>query len=56
MVPAVRLSAGALAALYSGFVSPAQLAFSRQLDADARGLGALSVLFSGPAPGLCDFF
>jgi len=55
-VPAVRLSAGALAALYSGFVSPAQLAFSRQIDADARGLGALSVLFSGPAPGLCDFF
>ena len=55
-VPVVRLSAGALAALYSGFVSPAQLAFSRQLDADARGLGALSVLFSGSAPGLSDFF
>lgn len=55
-VPLVRLSGGALAALYSGFVSPAQLQFSRQLDADARGLAALSVLFSGPAPGLCDFF
>jgi len=55
-VPAVRLSAGALAALYSGFVSPAQLLFTRQLAADARGLGALSSLFSGPAPGLCDFF
>jgi predicted acetyltransferase len=55
-VPEVRLSVGALAALYSGFVSPAQLVFSRQLQADARGLGALSALFSGPAPGLCDFF
>jgi predicted acetyltransferase len=55
-VPLVRLSAGALAALYSGFVSPAQLAFSRQLDADARGVGVLSALFSGAAPGLSDFF
>jgi predicted acetyltransferase len=51
-----RLSVGALAALYSGFVSPRQLLVTGQLEADDRALAALGALFAGPAPGLADFF
>jgi predicted acetyltransferase len=51
-----RLSVGALAALYSGFLSPRQLLLSGQLEADERAVAALGTLFAGPAPGLPDFF
>jgi predicted acetyltransferase len=55
-LPRARLSAGTLAALYSGFVSPWELSVAGRLEADPGALGALSALFSGPAPGLADYF
>lgn len=55
-LPSARMSVASLAALYSGFVSPHELCLAGMLDADERALAALSVIFSGSAPGLCDFF
>ena len=54
--PRVRLGVRPLAALYSGFVSPRELAWAGELQADERALGALAALFAGPAPGIADFF
>jgi predicted acetyltransferase len=51
-----RLGARALAALYSGFVSPFELVWAGQLEADERALATLSGLFAGPAPACADFF
>jgi predicted acetyltransferase len=51
-----RLSASALAALYTGFVGPRELVSAGQLEADDRSLGALAALFSGPAPACVDYF
>ncbi|HWO09474.1 MAG TPA: GNAT family N-acetyltransferase [Polyangiaceae bacterium] len=51
-----RLGPRALAALYSGFVSPRELAWAGQLEADDRALATLAALFGGPAPGSPDFF
>lgn len=51
-----QLSVSALAALYTGFLSPRELMVAGQLSADERGLAVLSSLFAGPAPGLADFF
>jgi predicted acetyltransferase len=51
-----RLSVGALAALYSGFMAPRELQIAGKLEADERALSALAVLFAGPAPALADFF
>jgi predicted acetyltransferase len=51
-----RLSVGALAALYSGFVGPSELVFSGQLAADEATLRALAALFGGPAPASADYF
>jgi predicted acetyltransferase len=51
-----RLSAPALAALYTGFMAPRELASAGQLEADERSLAALSALFSGPAPACVDYF
>lgn len=55
-LPEARLTAGALAALYTGFVSPRELVLAGRLEAEDRALGVLSALFSGPAPGLADYF
>jgi predicted acetyltransferase len=52
----VRLSVGALAALYSGFATPWQLAVAGRLDADDAARAVLADIFAGPAPGLADFF
>ncbi|HEV8550279.1 MAG TPA: GNAT family N-acetyltransferase [Polyangiaceae bacterium] len=49
---AVRLDERALAALYSGYLTPAALA----LDGDAASLARLAVLFAGPPPAMSDFF
>jgi predicted acetyltransferase len=52
-----RLSVGALAALYSGFMSPRELQLAGQLDADASAQRALALLFAAsPAPALADYF
>lgn len=52
----VRLSASALAALYTGFVGPRELVSTGQLEADERALGTLAALFAGPAPACVDPF
>jgi predicted acetyltransferase len=54
--PAARLSVGALAALYSGFATPWQLATAGTLQADDAVRSQLARIFAGPAPGLSDFF
>jgi predicted acetyltransferase len=54
--PYARLSASALAALYSGFVGARELVLAGQLAADEPALGALSALFSGPTPACVDYF
>jgi predicted acetyltransferase len=51
-----RLSVGALAALYSGFMAPRELQIAGKLEADERALSALGLLFAGPAPALPDYF
>jgi predicted acetyltransferase len=51
-----RLSASALAALYTGLVGPRELVSAGQLEADERSLAALGALFAGPAPACVDYF
>jgi predicted acetyltransferase len=53
---AVALDERALAALYTGFFSPALLARNASLSGDAAVLARLAALFAGPPPSLCDFF
>lgn len=53
---AVALDERALAALYTGFFSPALLARDGRLAGDAAALARLGVLFAGPLPALADFF
>ncbi len=54
--PRARLTVGALAALYSGFLGPHELVFAGHLDAEERALAALGALFAGPAPACVDYF
>ncbi|HEY3493395.1 MAG TPA: GNAT family N-acetyltransferase [Polyangiaceae bacterium] len=51
-----KLGVRALAALYSGFLSPFELARAREIEADATVLARLAALFAGPPPAMCDFF
>ena len=51
-----RLSASALAALYTGFVGPRELVAAGQLEADERSLATLGALFAGAAPACVDYF
>jgi predicted acetyltransferase len=51
-----RLSVSALAALYSGFASPHELALAGRLEADEAALATLSALFGGPTPACVDYF
>jgi predicted acetyltransferase len=53
---AVVLDERALAALYSGFTSPASLARVSALRADAASLARLALVFAGPQPAMADFF
>ena len=53
---AVALDERALAALYTGFLSPTVLARHAHLEGDATALADLGVLFAGPPPSLSDFF
>jgi predicted acetyltransferase len=52
----LRLDVRALAALYTGFQSPTELALSGALQADASSLVVARTLFSGPLPEMPDFF
>ncbi len=52
----VRLHVRALAALYTGFLSPLELLRAGALTADGRSLGLLGALFGGPPPTMADFF
>jgi predicted acetyltransferase len=52
----VRLDAGALAAIYAGFLAPRELFRAGRIQGDARSLATFGLLFSGPAPSLSDFF
>jgi predicted acetyltransferase len=56
ITPLVRLSVGALAALYTGFATPWQLATAGRLHAAEDAQLLLASIFAGPAPGLPDFF
>jgi predicted acetyltransferase len=52
----VRLDVRALSALYSGFVSAAELSRAGLLTGSPRSLATLGLLFGGPAPALADYF
>lgn len=52
----VKLSERGLAALYTGFQAPAELARGGLLAADDAALSTLHDLFAGPAPVMADYF
>jgi predicted acetyltransferase len=52
----VRLTARALAPLYSGRASPQDLVAAGQLDANAATIRRLAPVFAGPAPWMADTF
>lgn len=52
----VAIDARSLAALYTGFLSAAELARAGRIQADARALARLDAVFGGLAPSMCDFF
>lgn len=52
----LRLDARALAALYSGFATPRDLARLDRLDGDAASLVSATTIFAGPAPWMPDMF
>jgi len=52
----VRLDVRGLAALYTGFLTPDDLARAGMLEADAASLAVLRELFLGPSPAMPDFF
>jgi predicted acetyltransferase len=51
-----RLDVRALAALYTGFLPPRELARAGVLEADERTLSTLASIFAGAAPAVSDFF
>jgi predicted acetyltransferase len=52
----LRLDARALAALYSGFVTPRDLVRLDRLDGDTTSLDSAAAIFSGPTPWMPDMF
>jgi predicted acetyltransferase len=54
--PGVRLGPRALGALYSGFMSAEELERAGLLQGETSALSRLSLLFSGPAPAMIDYF
>jgi predicted acetyltransferase len=52
----VRLHVRTLAALYSGFLSPAALHLAGALEADEVSLRTATALFSGPPPAMPDMY
>jgi predicted acetyltransferase len=53
---AVALDERALAALYSGFLSPAALVSAGRLEGEPLALKRLALLFAGPPPVMPDYF
>jgi predicted acetyltransferase len=53
---AVSLDERALAALFAGYVTPAELAHLGAVSGDAASLARLGVLFAGPPPTMSDYF
>jgi predicted acetyltransferase len=53
---AVSLDERALAALFAGYVTPAELVHGDMLSGDAPSLGRLGVLFAGSPPTMSDYF
>jgi predicted acetyltransferase len=53
---ALRMSSGALASLYTGYVSPHDLVRTGELPGDYEALPFLARLFAGPPPWSMDFF
>jgi predicted acetyltransferase len=52
----LSLDAGALAALYCGFLSPGQLRLIGRAQADARSESMAAAVFAGPTPGMSEMF
>jgi predicted acetyltransferase len=51
-----ELDIGAMASVYTGFASPAQLAMVGRTRGDASALECLGAIFSGATPSMVDFF
>jgi predicted acetyltransferase len=52
----IALDERALAALYTGFLSPAALASVGRLEGEPKALARLALLFAGPPPAMSDYF
>lgn len=52
----VELDIGAMASIYTGFASPAQLALIGRARGDAESLATLGAIFAGATPSMVDFF
>lgn len=55
-VGGLQLGPRGLAALYSGFVSPGELARAGLLRGDEAALATAAAVFAGPTPAMVDFF
>jgi predicted acetyltransferase len=53
---AVELDIGAMAAVYTGYASPGQLALVGRVSGDPCHAAALGTAFAGPTPSMVDFF
>ena len=53
---AIRIGARGLATLYSGFLTPWELALAGMLSGEAGTLAAAAAVFGGPTPGMPDMF
>lgn len=54
--PGLHLGPRGLAALYSGFVSPAELARAGLIQGSEAALATAAAIFAGPPPAMVDFF
>lgn len=54
--PEVELDIGAMAAVYTGYASPAQLALTGRVREEPDALARLGAAFAGPTPSMVDFF
>lgn len=54
--PGLALDAGALAAMYSGFLSPGQLRLIGRAEGDERSAALAAAAFAGPTPGMTEMF
>jgi len=52
----VHIDVRALATVYTGHVSPAELAWTGAVSGDERQIAALAQIFAGPKPWMADMF